>query len=62
MILVEHSNDGALVKHYSDKNVFILQAETGAKYREAIDVAPCRYTYVETTELADSIALEPCVQ
>lgn len=60
MILTELSSNGALVKSYSDKNVFILQTETGAKYRDAIDVTPCRYTYVETNEPVDSIALELC--
>jgi len=39
-----------LVKHYSDSNKYIMQVETGAKYSEAVDVYPCKYTYVETTE------------
>ena len=50
MILTEYLNDGTLIKHYSDKNVMLLQVETGVKYAEPIDVVPCRYTYTETTE------------
>lgn len=37
-----------LVKHYSDKGVYIRQVETGTEYSEAVDVVPCRYTYEET--------------
>lgn len=37
-----------LVKHYSDKGMYILQVETGTEYSEAVDVVPCRYTYEET--------------
>lgn len=39
-----------LVKHESDQKKYILQNETGAKYAEAIDVYPSRYTYSETEE------------
>lgn len=53
-----------LVKHYSDKGVYIRQVETGAEYSEAVDVEPCRYTYEETDkpieetdEISDSEAL-----
>ena len=35
---------------YSDKQMYILQVETGNKYDEAYDVIPCRYTYEETEE------------
>lgn len=37
-----------LVKHYSDKGLYIRQVETGVEYTEAVDVVPCRYTYEET--------------
>lgn len=37
-----------LIQHYSDSNMMILQVETGVKYDSAIDVYPCRYTYVDT--------------
>ena len=36
-----------LVKHYSDEGKYLLQVETGREYASAIDVYPCRYTYVE---------------
>lgn len=48
MILTEYLNDGNLIKHYSDKNVMLLQVETGIMYSDPVDVAPCRYTYEET--------------
>ena len=50
MIVTEHLNDGALIRHHSDKNLLLLQNETGVKYADAIDVVPCRYTYTETDE------------
>ena len=50
MILTEFLHDGTLIKHYSDAGVLMLQVETGIKYAEAVDVVPCRYTYVETDE------------
>lgn len=37
-----------LWKHYSDKGKYILQVETNIPYEEAIDVHPCKYTYIET--------------
>ena len=36
------------VRHYSDRGMKLKQVETGAVYDEAIDLAPCRYTYEET--------------
>ena len=50
MILTEYLNDGTLIRHYSDKNVMLLQVETGVKYAEPVDVVPCIYTYTETDE------------
>lgn len=50
MIKTELLNDGTLIKHYSDKDVMLLQVETGAKYSDPVDVFPCRYTYEETDE------------
>lgn len=50
MIKTEYLNDGTLIKHYSDSGYLLLQVETGAKYTDPIDVVPCRYTYVETSE------------
>ena len=48
MILTELLRDGTLIKHYSDKNVMLLQNETGAIYPEPVDLVPCAYTYSET--------------
>lgn len=39
-----------LYRTFSDKNVYILQNETGAEYEEAIDVENAPYTYSETDE------------
>ena len=39
-----------LIKHYSDNGHRILQIETGITYNEAIDVYPCKYTYIESEE------------
>ena len=46
MIIVEEIDNR--VKHYSDKNVMLLQKETGKIYVDAVDVIPCKYTYGET--------------
>lgn len=48
MILTELLNNDTLIKHYSDKNVMLLQVETGLLYSDPIDVVPCKYTYEET--------------
>ena len=48
MIKTELLRDGTLIKHYSDKNVILLQNETGAMYSDPIDLVPCAYTYSET--------------
>lgn len=37
-----------LYRTYSDEGYYILQTQTGIEYSEAIDVAPVRYTYIET--------------
>lgn len=46
--------DFGLIKHYAqDENgVYynILQVETGEIYSEAIDIYPCKFTYVATKE------------
>lgn len=50
MIKTELLNDGKLIRHYSDKDVLLLQVETGVKYSDPVDVVPCKYTYTETDE------------
>lgn len=54
MIKSEYLNNNTLIKHYSDKGFMLLQNETGVKYSDPVDVVPCRYTYTETDELAES--------
>lgn len=53
MIQIEYLNDGTLIKHFSDAGVLLLQVETGVKYADPVDLAPCRYTYEETDELIE---------
>ena len=48
MIKTELLKDGALIRHYSDSGMKLLQVETGVVYDEAIDIVPCQYTYEET--------------
>lgn len=48
MIQTELLEDGKLIRHSSDLNLYIKQIETGRVYDEAVDVMPCRYTYEET--------------
>lgn len=55
MVQEEFLNDNTLIKHYSDKNLMLLQVETGNKYEEAIDIVPCKYTYEETNEIIPKI-------
>lgn len=54
MIQVEYLNDGTLVRHCSDAGFLLLQNETGSKYSDPVDLAPCRYTYSETDEKIES--------
>lgn len=50
MIIEELIENGERVRHYSDKNLMILQLETGDVYEDAVDVIPCCYTYAETDQ------------
>ena len=54
MIIKEYymtRKDGVnLYRIYSDKNLVILQIETGYEYDEAIDVENAPYTYIETAK------------
>ncbi len=47
-MIVEEKLSDRLVKHSSDRDVMMLQKQTGLLYAEAVDVIPCRYTYEET--------------
>lgn len=44
-----------LFRTYSDKEVMILQNETGIEYEEAIDVEGAPYTYSETGKPIEDI-------
>lgn len=37
-----------LIKHESDRGVYLRQVETGREYSSAVDILPCKYTYEET--------------
>ena len=54
MIKEEYLNEGTLVRRYSDSGYLLLQAETGIKYSDPVDVIPCPYTYEETDELVEA--------
>ena len=63
MIIVEQV--GNRERRYSDRNMMLLQNETGELYEDAVDVVPCAYTYTETdepitdeTEVTDAEALD----
>lgn len=46
MVIIEEIDNRE--RRYSDKNVMLLQKETGKIYVDAVDVIPCKYTYEET--------------
>lgn len=39
--------DGGFIRHWSDDGHDLLQEQTGTIFTEAVDVAPCNYTYAE---------------
>lgn len=49
-MLVEEMITPTRVHHYSDAGMMIRQIETGILYEDAVDQAPCKYTYDETNE------------
>ena len=50
MIIVELVDNDTRERRYSDKNVKLIQKETGILYDDAVDVIPCKYTYEESDE------------
>lgn len=63
MIITQHPYIGVdgvvrenLVKTYSDEGYYLIQNETGRKYRIAIDAYPCKFTYRESEEKAPPIS------
>ena len=55
MIIVELVDNNTRERRYSDKNVKLLQVETGILYEDAVDVIPCRYTYKESDEPIEDV-------
>ena len=55
MIIVELVDDNTRERRYSDKNVHLLQVETGILYEDAVDVIPCKYTYEESDVPIESV-------
>ena len=51
-VLVEQVSE-MCVRHYSDQGFKLRQVETGELFDDAIDVIPCQFTYVETSEPAE---------
>ena len=47
-MLIEEMISPRRVHHYSDAGMMIRQIETGHLYEDAVDRAPCRWTYEET--------------
>ena len=45
----------SLERRYSDNGKKMLQVETGRLYDDAVDVKPCRYTYIETDGPIDPV-------
>lgn len=60
MLKTQHPYAGNenLIKTYSDEGYYLIQNETGRRYRIAIDVYPCRFTYTESTEKAPKLQRE----
>lgn len=50
MIISQIIENGNRILQYSDKDVYICQVETDVLYESAVDVLPCKYTYVETEQ------------
>lgn len=48
-----------LIRHYAEDSkgnkYYIKQVETGIIYAEAVDVIPCKYTYVATDEKIEEV-------
>jgi hypothetical protein len=46
------------IKHYAEDEqgvkYYIKQVETGVEYSEAVDIIPCRYSYVVTEKVVQN--------
>lgn len=49
--------DNKFIKHYAEdeqgNKYYIKQMETGVEYSEAVDIIPCRYSYVVTDKIVE---------
>jgi hypothetical protein len=48
MLRFENIENNTRVRHWSDTDMMIRQIETNILYEDAVDVLPCKYTYIET--------------
>ena len=58
MIIVELVDNSTRERRYSDIGMKLRQVETDILYDDAVDVIPCRYTYVESDVPVDVEAEE----
>ena len=58
-IKTELVDNNTRIRHWSDIGNYIEQVETGIRYEDAVDVIPCRYSYIETDEPIPSPEPEP---
>lgn len=42
-----YNNNSNLIRTYSDEGKKIIQVETGKVFDDAVDLYPCKYTYIE---------------
>lgn len=42
-----YDNNLNLIRTYSDSGLKIIQVETGIVFDDAVDLYPCKYTYIE---------------
>lgn len=42
-----YDNNLNLIRTYSDSGLKIIQVETGIVFEDAVDLYPCKYTYIE---------------
>ena len=57
MVKQENINE-KLIRTYSDEDKFVKQVESNVIYKEAIDVVPVRFTYIEVDSDKEEISEE----
>ena len=48
MVVSEELQGGMVIRHYSDQGMMLRKVEDDSLWPDAVDLAPCPYTYVET--------------